>query len=296
MIRTALLAALVLAALPAHHADAQTEKYKKFGFKAALGAGATGINNKGVITAGYFAAITDVRNCFTLDTKKGTKTAVMEPNGAGGTECWGINDSGTLVGDYIDSTGTYHGFVDVAGTFTTIDPPGTTKTVVYGIANTGEMGGYFIDASGVQHGFIYDGTTYTTVDNPAITSSENVFGVNSSGAYTLYGLNKKNAGVSFLYSGTTITPIAYPKATSTYAHQLSDSGLTALAWIDSSNVEHGGVYDTVAKAYYDLDYPSAGTTLSDGVNNEMTAVGRFELTAGGTDKAYEAKGKLAPVK
>ena len=63
-----------------------------------------------------------------------------------------INDSGGIVGYYFDSTG-QHGFLDTAGSFTTINVPGVVFTRAYGINDSGQIVGNFTDASGFTHAF-----------------------------------------------------------------------------------------------------------------------------------------------
>lgn len=74
--------------------------------------------------------------------------------GAAQTRSWGINDLGTVVGDYTDNVGTQHGYFRTAnGTFTTVDVAGATLTQVLGINDFGVLVGNYLDANGLAHGF-----------------------------------------------------------------------------------------------------------------------------------------------
>ncbi len=87
--------------------------------------------------------------------------------GAKGTEAYGINDAGQIVGDYADSSGAVHGFLYSGGSYTTLDDPsGTNGTIAHGINDAGQIVGYYIDSSGTEHGFLYSGGTYTKLDDP----------------------------------------------------------------------------------------------------------------------------------
>ncbi len=74
----------------------------------------------------------------------GTYT-VFDVPGATGTYANGINDSGQIVGSYVDVAGRFHGFLDSGGSFTTIDVPGSTKgTIAAGINNAGQIVGFSV--------------------------------------------------------------------------------------------------------------------------------------------------------
>jgi probable HAF family extracellular repeat protein len=68
-----------------------------------------------------------------------------------GTQPFGINDA--MVGAFSDSTGG-HGFLDIAGSFTTIDVPGAGFTSAQGINDAGQIVGFFESSFAVDHGFL----------------------------------------------------------------------------------------------------------------------------------------------
>jgi uncharacterized membrane protein len=74
---------------------------------------------------------------------------------------FGINDAGSIVGQYQDSaTGKTPGFVDVAGIFTIINPvPDAMVTNVQGLNNRGQAIGFYSKDGMHQHGFTDDLTT-----------------------------------------------------------------------------------------------------------------------------------------
>jgi hypothetical protein len=71
----------------------------------------------------------------------------------------GINSADQIVGYYVDSGGTKHGFIltnpKSGKKWQTIDEPNAAHgTVVTGINDDDSICGYYFDASGVQHGFV----------------------------------------------------------------------------------------------------------------------------------------------
>ena len=77
----------------------------------------------------------------------------------------GINDAGTVVGRYQNTTpGFGHGFERFAdGTTVDLSFPGARQTFALGVNNSGEVvGGYLLN--GVDHGFLYANGVWTTID------------------------------------------------------------------------------------------------------------------------------------
>ncbi|MHB1606200.1 MAG: hypothetical protein ACYCTV_07390 [Leptospirales bacterium] len=70
-----------------------------------------------------------------------TFTIISVP-GATSTQVYGINDSGAIVGSYMNGSGVSNGFLDNSGVFTTIDVPGAAYTVARGISDSGAIVGY----------------------------------------------------------------------------------------------------------------------------------------------------------
>src|SRR5262245_25633979 len=88
-----------------------------------------------------------------------------DPSALGTTNAYGFNNTGQIVGSYLDVTGT-HGFFynPNGGTYTIIDDTLATQgTVASGISTLGKIVGYYLNASGI-HGFLFSGGVYTPLD------------------------------------------------------------------------------------------------------------------------------------
>jgi probable HAF family extracellular repeat protein len=104
--------------------------------------------------------------------KKGECTILDFP-GAILTEAVGVNDDGQVVGDYMDTTGNFHGFVWANGIFSTFDVPfpEATTTAPSAINNVGQIVGFYFDDNGRVHGFLYDTGHFTSFDFPDATAT-----------------------------------------------------------------------------------------------------------------------------
>ncbi|HEU5048600.1 MAG TPA: hypothetical protein VFT64_12245 [Rickettsiales bacterium] len=189
----------------------------------ALSTDANGINNAGQIVGDFFTGDTiDSEHGFLYS--GGVYTIINAPN-ALYTKASGINNAGTIVGTYNDDNGS-HGFVDVSGTFTTIDvPDGIGSTTATAINNSNQVVGTYYDSLGNQHGFLDSNGVFTTIDfpleldpnrpnlNPSSPMiSINLTGINNSGQISGFIEDGVEAFIGFVYDSNTgsFTPITAP--------------------------------------------------------------------------------------
>ncbi len=139
--------------------------YNVPGQPASTTTGVYGINNTGSFCGFVFPPPYTIASAFV----KSNLLSIFQVNSSSTSVCYGINDSHTAVGYYIDSVGAYHGWMRLAnGTTTTIDVPGASTTpaaapcqsvsvagtVVLGVNNSGYVSGHYWDSAYNEHGFI----------------------------------------------------------------------------------------------------------------------------------------------
>lgn len=136
-----------------------------------------------------------------------------------------VNDSGQIVGYYLDSSGVGIGFELSGGKFTTIAVPfaGATLTIPYGINDSGEIVGWWADSSGVAHGFTLIAGVYTSFDYPGAVNTD-ANDVNNEGEIVGQYIDASNVYHGYLLSGGTYTSIDYPGATFTNTLAINDGG------------------------------------------------------------------------
>jgi hypothetical protein len=99
---------------------------------------------------GYYTDATSTQVGF-LRQPSGQFVSVIVP-GALGTQAFGINDCGIVVGVWGDAN-TAHGFYGRPGNLHSFDVPGAGATFAQGINNEGRIVGRYA-ADGVQHAFV----------------------------------------------------------------------------------------------------------------------------------------------
>ena len=260
-------------------------------------------------------------------------TTLNDPLGTYGTVSFGINDSGEIVGNYVDSNGVLHGSLYSNGTYTSVTDPSarttpgfqTFGTYAHSINDSGQIVGYYVDATtnGVR-GFLYSGGTngtYTTLDDPLADGGNTVprgindlgqivgyyysgggwkgflysggtngtyttlpddpsaaggpgvapLAINDSGEIVGYYNDSNGNSQAFLYSNGIYTTLVPPGASGIdvdgdgiVASGINDAGQVVGWYFDSSGIEHGFLYSGGTNGTYTtLDDPSTtpGTTL-----------------------------------
>lgn len=216
--------------------------------------------------------------CLTSAASAGTYFAIGEVPGGWSTTIMGINGKNQIVGYYVASGATGHGFTaDLGGPFTTFDV-GTQSTVAHAVNNAGTIVGSFSNAgSGEFYAFerFADGRTVTIKDGHQVM-----------GEAALRGLN--NLGV---FAGNAIVDtndIAFTGQKGRYAAQLDTTLYLAEPHaINDSNVVVGYFYDPSQPSFTnhgfilkdgtatELDFPAAndhGTELN-GINDAGIVTG-----------------------
>lgn len=110
----------------------------------------------------------------------GTFTLLDVP-GASSTQAFGINNSGAIVGMFLDANMIAYGFLQAPqGALTVLDAPGAARapftdpsifgepvgTVAAGINTQGEVVGQVLDNNGVVRGFLWQSGTFSLFDIP----------------------------------------------------------------------------------------------------------------------------------
>ena len=110
------------------------------------------INDKGE-AVGYFADTSGVYHGFL---EQGNTYTTIDAPGATDTFAYGINNGGTIVGEWNDAAGAPQGFILTSGgLFTAVDYPGPEGTALEGINERGDISGAYVEnPSGSLKAFI----------------------------------------------------------------------------------------------------------------------------------------------
>ena len=205
-----------------------------------------------------------------------TFSSLNDPSGVGGTNPFGLNDAGQIVGIYFDSGGAVHGFLLSGSSYTNIDDPlGINGTIASNINTAGQIAGDYIDSSSTPHGFVYTGGSYVTINDPLGTNGTLANGINSAGQVVGQYSDINNFSHGFLYNGSTYTTLDDPLgAGGTIAFGINNAGKVVGEYVDSSGVVHGFLY--AAGNYFTLDDPlGANGTIALSINDFGQIVGEY---------------------
>jgi len=239
---------------------------------ATTGTFAAGVNTKNRVVGVYTYTTTAGSPPMTITVTNGFQWTsgtnykdIIFPGSNNFTRALAINDSGTIVGDFLGPDGYYHGFTDAGGTLKQYDVPGGRghfSTSLFGIDNNGDLAGSangqgFVRIAGVITMFYGSGTdlTYT-------------YGINDSGVAVGQYFDSNNNSHGYMWQAGTVTEIVYPGALQTACEGINNNGEITGYYIDSAKVGHGFTLNGGVYATSDLPF-------IEGVSNNGSYAGNY---------------------
>ena len=195
----------------------------------------------------------------------------------------GINDSGQVIGRYLDAIHDSNIFVysgGSKGTYTTLSmPPLAINSYAGGINYSGQVVGYYYTNTNNSQSFLYSAGTYFLRPTQGLA-----YGINNSDQ--IVGSSGKYGFVDSTLSGGTFTALTGPSMTSynISARGINDSGLIVGSYQDSSSnsflsfLYSGGTYSAIN------DPLGVSGTIAYGINNSGVVVGSY------TDSSNQSHG------
>jgi len=222
-------------------------------------------------------------------TANGSFTPIDVP-GASNTTPDFINLEGVVVGSYLDSAGTSHGFILNRGTYTTVDYPGAAGSGISSINDLGELSGFYCsdaacDASATFHSFVRNQRgTFTGFDPPGATGSEaatvSLLGVVVGSYDTVAEPTCSTKCMGYVLFNRNYTTLEYPGSSFSFAGGANIWNTVVGIYTDSAGNGHGYIENN--GSYTSFDYPEASFTEATGINAVGVIVGLFTDAAGNT--------------
>src|SRR6184192_1837151 len=240
------------------------------------------ISEKGDIV-GEFIDSSGVVRGFVRFSDGSFSAPIVDPNDTVGfTEGRGINNSGTVDGDYVGADGFVHSFLLSGGTFTEYDVPGTVQTNLLSINDNGDLTGAFDpDGSGIFQAFIDHGGTITSYSVPGAAGTL---------AYEMN--NNKKLTVGYYIDASGILHGQYRDANGALNFPIDPTGSVATVlfgvndrnWVvgryaDSSGGTHG-LFFLPPNNFFTFDYPGSTFTSLNGINDRGFICGRYVDASG----------------
>jgi fibronectin type III domain protein len=262
---------------------------------------ATGINSSGQVV-GYYLDSSNMQHGFLLSA--GTFSTIDYPGAETewGTQLWGINDSGAIVGGhgpvYI---GVAYGFVFSGGVFSSINfstaPGSALGANAMAINNSGQIVGEYEAASAPTSfcpscpfpsnpgiAYLDTGGSYTAFI-PAGSETSSANGINTAGQIVGVYYNSSGVGFGYMFSGGVFTTLDFPGAVYSLLYKINDNGQMVGQYEDSAGKWHGSMYN--GTTFTSVDVPNATGTYAYGINNSGQIVGFW------TDSSGKAHGFIA---
>ncbi len=248
------------------------------------------INERGDIV-GEFIDSSGVVRGFVRFSDGSFSDPIVDPNDTVGfTEGRGINNLGTIAGDYVISDGTLHSFFLSGSTFTEYDVPGSVQTNLLSINDAANFtGGFDPDGSGVFQAFVNVGGILTTFSVPDAAGTF-AYEINNSKHLTV-GYFIDASGILHGYyrdaNGALHFPIDPPGSVTTVLFGLNDRNWVVGRYADGAGVTHG-LFFVPPNNFFTFDYPGSTFTSLNGISDQGTITGRF-VDASGTAHGFIAR-------
>ncbi|MGH6875856.1 MAG: hypothetical protein ACREHV_00605 [Rhizomicrobium sp.] len=207
-------------------------------------------------------------------------------SGSTETVAFGINDSGTVTGLYLDSNGVEHGFVgpDNGSNYSSFDDSTAPDTQGRGISPDGHI-------TGIANALSGDASTYIPFERTPKGAITDVTRNGMTLNYLIQGINSKDIFTGN-YENSSLQYIGHVGKNAKYASSIKLNGIdnTGVAgrdiddagdivgwYLDAGGNEHGFLLSR-GKATT-IDHPGGATTL-EGINNKGTISGLYTDTSG----------------
>jgi hypothetical protein len=239
------------------------------------------INDQGDIVGTYVDSLGVTRG-FVRFSNGNFSAPIVEPNDTENfTQGRGINNLGTVCGDYAGSDDNGHGFFLSSGTFTEYNIPGALATLVFGLNNVGDFAGTFSNGNGIFQAFVSLGGTITSWSIPGALSTF-AYQLNNS-EQLVVGYYVDSSGILHGYlrdaNGALHFPIDPSGSTGTVLFGLNERNWVVGRYADSSGVTHG-LFFVPPNTFVTFDYPGSTFTSLNGINAQGIICGRYTDTSG----------------
>jgi hypothetical protein len=230
-----------------------------------------GISNAGMVVGTAYDDM-GIRTNFAANPLK-TRSAQVLNLGVQGSDAFGINSAGTVVGD----DGKFHAASLSRGVVKTFSVAGSEFTSASGINDRGTIVGNDVtsNANHATPGFILvNGHTFITVNAPSGPNNIDARGINNKGLVVGFYVGADTDDHSFILNakgvktgtltGTAVADPTIPavagengaKFVSAQLRGINDKGIAVGSYTDSTGSGHGFLYNTKTRQYTFLDDPS----------------------------------------
>jgi hypothetical protein len=233
---TLLVPLLLFAILATVRAQGKGFNFKRLNPPGATYSFAFGLNNRGIVV-GSFANASGVYKGFAYES--GKYETIVFPGSVAFTQASGVNDSNTVVGDYVGKDQLTHGYLlSPDKKFSRYDVSKDVSTYIFAINNAGNFVGYsqkpgkpaiaYVNIGGTVKRFTFQGN-YTFAFG--IDSKNEIVGWFIDSSFNVHGFYRGTGGK--------MTQIDYPGAATTECLGINDLGEITGLYVDTKNVAHG---------------------------------------------------------
>jgi hypothetical protein len=225
---------------------------------------------------GVLVVLTFVSVCIAAaPTLTFTFTDVVATKTATETDSYGVNNSGAIAGDYIDSAGVQHGMVLVGKKLTTVNNKACSGLIAfYSINSAGTAAGWCTGTSGEDIAFTWSKGKFTPIAYPKALETE-ATGINDKGDVTGLYFDTAGSQHGFIKTGKKYKSIDITGDTSADVYGINNAGVATVYAITSAGDYASFSYN--GKKFTPIADPSQGSlgTVAHAPNNKGQIAGTY---------------------
>jgi probable HAF family extracellular repeat protein len=192
-----------------------------------------------------------------------------------GTEFYGNNDAGDIVGAYEDGSDDrrHHGLVRSGGKYIPFDYPGALDTYARGINKYGSIVGYFFSSNGRYSGFRKRSGGWTVLRYPGAVSTW-AYGISNTGLVVGSYTDPSGLSHGFTYQNGVYTKVDFPGADFTEVHGANKyESLVGLYIVNDPPNDHAQGWQRKGGTFKTVNVPGELINSLNGINDMGDEVG-----------------------
>jgi uncharacterized membrane protein len=222
----------------------------------------------------------------------------LDPPGSHYSFAFGLNNTGLVVGSFVDANNVYEGFIYNGSTYKEISQS-ASLTQANGVNDNNIVVGDYIGMDELSHGFFLRDGQFTSFDagqgesipdETSSTLSTYIYAINNAGNFVGYTQKQGEPAIAYISLNGTVKHFTF-QGDYTFAYGINNNN-QIVGWFLDSHFNAHGFFRGAGGRMTQIDYPGATTTVCVGINDLNEITGYYVDTKNVPHGFIRYKGKL----